>query len=89
MAIKNKDYKSMRKKLKSFKNWPQLANLTKIILKNREIWDVIDSLWANPTTTAFIKKKEKDNAVAFKIIEQEVGVDLYIKIIWKKNLHGS
>ena len=85
MTTENEDRESKREKLRNFENWPQWADLTQVILKEKEVWDVVDGLQADPITTAQTKKKEKDNAVVSKIIKQEVNIDLYISIIEERN----
>lgn len=59
------------------------------MLEEKKVWDVIDGLWDEPTTTAQIRKKEKDNAITSKIIKQGVSADLYINIIWERNSQRS
>ena len=39
------------------------------MLKEKEVWDVVDESRADPTTVAQTRKKEKNNAVACKIIK--------------------
>lgn len=56
------------------------------MLEEKEVWDVVNGSWADLTITAQTKKKEKDNAVASKIIKKGVNGDLYINIIGEKNL---
>ena len=70
---------------KGFENWPQWADLTQTMLEEKEVWDVVDGTRAEPTTAPQIGKKEKDNAVASKIIKQGVSSDLYTNIIRKRN----
>ena len=89
MTNKNDDRKSKRKKLCGFKNWPQWADLTQAILEEKKVWDVVDGSHADPTTAAQTRKKEKDNAVASKIIKQGVNSDLYINIIGERDPHRS
>ena len=84
MATKNDDYEK-REKLRGFKNWPQWADLTLAMLEEKEVWDVVDGLQAKPSTAVQTRKKEKNNAIASKIIKQEVSADLYINIIREKN----
>ena len=59
------------------------------MLKEKEVWDVVDRSYTNPITTPQIQKKEKDNTSASKIIKQRAKADLYINIIRKKNLQRS
>ena len=59
------------------------------MLKEKEVWDVVDGLRAEPTTAVQTRKKEKDNAIASKIIKQGVSADLYINIIGEKNPQRS
>ena len=39
------------------------------MLKEKEVWDVVDRSQADPTTATQTKKKKKDNAIASKIIK--------------------
>ena len=66
---KNDNRESKREKLHDFENWPQWADLTQAMLKEKEVWDIIDGSRADPTTAAQTRKKEKDNAVTSKIIK--------------------
>ncbi len=85
MATESDDREPKREKLGGFENWPQWADLTQAMLEEKEIWDVVDGTRAEPTTTAQIRKKEKDNAVASKIIKQGVSSDLCTNIIGERN----
>ena len=85
----NDDCESKREKLKGFENWPQWANITQVMLEEKEVWDVINGLRTKPTTAPQIKKKDKNNVIATKIIKQGVSTDLYINIIGKKNPQRS
>ena len=89
MTNKNDDRKNKKEKLHDFKNWPQWANFTQAMLEEIEVWDVVDESRADPITTAQTRRKEKDNAVASKIIEQEVNGNFYINIIREKNSQRS
>ena len=89
MTNENDDHENKRKKLHGFKNWPQWADLTQAMLKEKEIWDVVDRSRADPTTAAQTRRKEKYNVVASKIIKQGVNGDLYINIIRVRNLQRS
>ena len=66
----NDDCKSKQEKLKGFENWPQWANLMQAMLEEKEVWDIIDGSRAKPTTALQIRKKDKDNAIATKIISK-------------------
>lgn len=70
MAIESSNREPKRKKLCGFENWPSSADLTQAMLEEKEVWDVVDGARAEPTTVAQTRKKEKDNAVASKIIKQ-------------------
>ena len=59
------------------------------MLEEKKVWDVVDESHVNPTTTAQTRKKEKDNAVASKIIKQGVNSDLYINIIREQDPYQS
>lgn len=59
------------------------------MLKVKEIWDVVDGFFADPTTATQTRKKEKDNAITSKIIKQRVNGDLYINIIGERNSQKS
>ena len=59
------------------------------MLEEKEVWNVVDGLRAKPTTVVQTRKKEKDNAIASKIIKQGVSADLYINIIGEKNFQRS
>lgn len=87
MANKNNDHKSKREKLHGFENWPQWADLTQAMLKEKKVKDIVDGSRANPITAAQTRKKEKNNAIASKIIKQEVNFDLYINIIGERDLY--
>ena len=50
------------------------------MLEEKEVWNILDRSCANPTTATQITNKEKDNAVASKIIKQEVNSNLFINI---------
>lgn len=56
-----------------------------IIFEEKDVWEVIDCLQDKLTTTAQTRKKEKNNIIASKIINQGVSADLYIYIIGEKN----
>lgn len=57
------------------------------MLKEKKVWDIVNKSYVYPTRAAQIKKKDKDNAVASKIIKQEVNSNLYINIIREYNLY--
>lgn len=57
------------------------------MLKKKEIWDVINRIMLEPTTFTQIKKKNKDNTIALKIIKQKINFNLYINIVEKHNLY--
>lgn len=78
-----------REKLKGFENWPQWADLTQAMLEEKQVWDVVDDTRPEPTTAAQTRKKDKDNAIATKIIKQGVSSDLYINIIGERDPHRS
>ena len=59
------------------------------MLKEKEVWDVVDGSQAKSTTAIQTKKKGKDNTIASKIIKQGVSTDLYINIIREKNPQRS
>lgn len=59
------------------------------MLEEKEVWDVIDKLKPESTTTIETKKKVKDNTISSKIIKQRVNSDLYINIIGDRDLHQS
>lgn len=56
------------------------------MLKEKEVWDMVDGSYMELTTAAQTRKKERNNTVAFKIIKQRVSGNLYINIIEEKNL---
>ena len=89
MTNENNVRKSKREKLRVFENWPQWADLTQAILEVKEVWDVVDGSQTDSITTAQTRRKEKDNAVASKIIKQEFNDNLYINIIGEKNPQRS
>ena len=89
MNNKNNDQKSKREKLRVFKNWLQWADLTQAILKEKEVWDVVDRSKPDLTTAAQMKKKDNSNAISLKIIKQGVNSDLYTNIIGKHDPHQS
>lgn len=80
---------SKREKLKGFENWLQWADLTQAMLEEKEVWDVVDGTRPEPTTAAQTRKKDKDNAIASKIIKQGVNSDLYTNIIGERDPHRS
>ena len=59
------------------------------MLEEKEVWDVVDNLRPEPTTAVQIRKKDKDNSIATKIIKQGVNSDLYINVIGKRDPHRS
>ena len=69
MTNENDDCESKREKLHGFENWPQWADLTQAMLEEKEVWDVVDGSRADPITASQTRRKEKDNAVASKIIK--------------------
>lgn len=69
MTTKSNNQKTKRKKLRSFKNWLQWADLTQAILQEKEIQDIVDEIKPKPTIAAQTRKKDKDNAIASKIIK--------------------
>ena len=83
------EQESKWEKLKVFENWPQWADLTQVMLKEKEVWDVVDETRPEPTTATQTKKKDKDNTIALKIIKQRVNSDLYINVIGKRDPHQS
>lgn len=89
MTTESDDRDSKREKLRGFGNWPQWADLTQAMLEEREVWDVVDGTRPEPTIAAQTKKKDKDNAIATKIIKQGVNSDLYTKIIGERDPHQS
>ena len=50
------------------------------MLEEKEVWDVIDETRPELTNVTQIRKKDKDNAIASKIIKQDVNSNLYINI---------
>ena len=52
MATKNNNCKNKEEKLCSFKNWLQYADLTKIMFKEKKVWDVVDGLQTKHTIAA-------------------------------------
>lgn len=46
-------------KLRESKNWPQRSNFMKAILKEKEVWDIVDDTTPEAVIVAQIKKKEK------------------------------
>ena len=89
MATESDDRESKREKLRGFENWPQWADLTQAMLEEKEVWDVVDGTRPEPTTATQTKKKDKDNAIASKIIKQGVNSDLYTNIIGERDPHRS
>lgn len=53
-------------------------------LKEKEVWDIVEGTRPEPTTIAQTKKKNKDNAIATKVIQQGVNSDLYLNIISRR-----
>lgn len=76
-----KNCKSKREKLKDFENWHQRANLTQAILKEKNVWDVVNATRPEFITAIQIREKDKNNAVVSKIIKSEINFKLYTKII--------
>ena len=87
--VTENDNREKREKLKGFENRPKWADLTQAMLEEKEVWDVVDGSQAEPTTAVQTKKKEKNNAIASKIIKQRVSADFYINIIGEKNPQRS
>lgn len=50
------------------------------------MWDIVDYTRSKAMTTMQIKKKDKNNAIATKIIKQGVNSNLYINVISKEDL---
>ena len=86
---KNDNRENKKKKLRDFENWSQWADLIQAMLEENEVWNIVDGSRADPITAAQTRKKEKDNAVASKIIKQGVNSDLYINIIEARDPHRS
>ncbi len=42
------------------------ANLTQAMLEKKEVWNGVDEIRAEPTTSAQIRNKDNDNAIATK-----------------------
>ena len=59
------------------------------MLEEKEVWDVVDGTRPEPTNAAQTMKKDKDNAIASKIIKQGVNSDLYTNIIGERDPHRS
>lgn len=78
-----------KEKLRGFESWPQWADLTQAMLEEKEVWDVEDGSRAEPTTAVQTRKKEKDIAIASKIIKRGVSADFYINIIGGRNPQRS
>lgn len=55
----------------------------------KDLWDVINRLKLESTTTPQTKKKGKNNTIALKIIKQGVNFDLYTNIIREYNPYWS
>ena len=89
MTTESDDRESKREKLRGFENWPQWADLTQAMLEEKEVWDVVDGTRPEPTNAAQTMKKDKDNAIASKIIKQGVNSDLYTNIIGERDPHRS
>ena len=53
------------------------------MLKEKKIQDIINNLKLEPITVRQIKKKNKDNTIAIKIIKQELNFNFYINVISK------
>lgn len=49
------------------------------------IWDIIDGTKIEPIIVAHIRKREKNNTMAFKIIKQGVSSKLHIIMIGERN----
>ena len=59
------------------------------MLKEKEVWDVVDKSWADPIIASQIRKKVKNNTITSKIIKQGVNDNLYINIIRERNCQKS
>ena len=59
------------------------------MLEEKELRDVVDRTRPKPTTLAQTRKKDKNNAIASKIIKQGVNFNLYTNIIGECNPHWS
>ena len=59
------------------------------MLEEKEVWDLVNRSQTDPITAAQTRRKEKNNAVASKIIKPEVNGDLYINIIGERNPQRS
>lgn len=70
----------------AFKNWLKLVNLIQIILKKKDVWDIINGTKAEFTNVVQKRKKEKNNVIASIIIKQRENSDFYVNIIREQNL---
>lgn len=57
------------------------------MLKQKKIWDIVKGSKVEFITTAQNKKKDKDNAIASKIIKQRINSNFHINIIGQLNLY--
>lgn len=57
------------------------------MLKKKEVCDVVNGTGPKFTNAIQIKKKNKDNVIALKIIQQNINSNLYTNVIGECNLH--
>lgn len=79
-----------REKLKGFVNWPRWADLTRTMLEEKDVWDIVEE---GPRRNICFDETIKGNQMAMaiaaniKIIKEGVSDDLYTNIIDKREPH--
>lgn len=84
----NHEFDPKREMLKGLDNWHRWAFLTRLRLKEKDVWDLVDGTRpALPENTSEydMKVRTMKTATALRIIKQGVGPDLYDKIIHEES----
>lgn len=78
------EFDTERGRLKGLDNWHRWADLTRIRLQEKGVWDLVDGTRAALLDNASnydTKVRTMETAMALRIIKQGVGPDLYDKIL--------
>ena len=75
---------SRREKLTSFTNWPRWSDLTRAMLIEKDVWDLIET-GPRPAPPPFQQQKTKENCMAVgtatRIIKEGVSDNIFNNII--------
>lgn len=77
---------SKQEKLKGFTNWPRWSDLTRAMLIEKDVWDLIEKGLRQPPTALWereqkIKKNRMAIGIATRIIKEGVSDDIFNNII--------